>query len=84
MKKKKLSLQNLKVKSFVTDLESINSKTVKGGTGLPISQICAPTNANDCDDEFTNNVSDVECGGSANNCDNTIELGCEEILNHFN
>ena len=31
MKKEKLSLKSLEVKSFVTSLESVTSKTIKGG-----------------------------------------------------
>jgi len=31
MNKKKLSLENLKIKSFITSIESVNSNTFKGG-----------------------------------------------------
>ena len=37
MKTKKLNLNDLKVESFVTSMESKDSKTVKGGTGSPCS-----------------------------------------------
>ncbi len=33
MKKQKLSLQQLKVSSFITDSKKVNKQTVKGGTG---------------------------------------------------
>ena len=32
MKKQKVTLENLKVKSFVTDLKTTDANTVKGGT----------------------------------------------------
>lgn len=34
MSKKKLNLNSLKVESFVTDLKSDNSETIKGGGGF--------------------------------------------------
>ena len=40
MKKKKLSLNELKVKSFVTSSEGMNAETVKGGTRLSVVIIC--------------------------------------------
>jgi hypothetical protein len=41
MKNKKLNLNELKVKSFVTDMEKEKSETVKGGTFLDTG--CNPT-----------------------------------------
>jgi len=35
MKKSKLTLKNIKVQSFVTDMKNEDSQTVKGGTGFP-------------------------------------------------
>lgn len=42
--KKKMNLSNLKVKSFVTNLDSSNPETVKGGgnTTRPITQVNCP------------------------------------------
>ncbi|MEL6559003.1 MAG: pinensin family lanthipeptide [Bacteroidota bacterium] len=40
MKKQRLNLENLKVKSFVTDLKYKSSKTVKGGFAL-VSADCS-------------------------------------------
>ncbi len=34
MKKQKLSLKQLKVSSFVTEGDSVNAQTLKGGTGF--------------------------------------------------
>lgn len=39
MKKKKLTLNNLKVQSFVTDLNSANVKTIQGGTNQNIQEV---------------------------------------------
>jgi hypothetical protein len=40
MKTKKLKLNDLQVKSFITELESKQEKTVKGGSGMSIN--CSP------------------------------------------
>ena len=37
MKKSKISLENLKVKSFITSFDTMQSKTVKGGDLVQIS-----------------------------------------------
>lgn len=47
MKKKKLSLDALKVKSFVTDSSKGTFNTIKGGNGQPWSQIICDS-AEDC------------------------------------
>lgn len=43
MKNKKLNLSDLKVKSFVTDLETEKENTVKGGGGNTIDRKCYNT-----------------------------------------
>jgi len=47
MKGKKLNLGDLKVKSFVTNMEAKAEKTVKGGLP-PTIPLCASVNANGC------------------------------------
>lgn len=44
MKKSKLNLNELKVKSFVTDLENGKENTVKGGHDCDPTHTCPPTN----------------------------------------
>lgn len=46
MKKQKLSLKDLTVKSFITEMESKSKETVKGGTFL--RSVCLA-----CDDPYT-------------------------------
>ena len=46
MKKNKLNLKALEVKSFVTNMDTTTSKTVKGGTWRTVCGLCdgpAPT-----------------------------------------
>jgi len=51
---KKLNLEQLKVKSFVTSLEAGSEETVKGGRKVPTGGVCPSnpctvSNENDCD-----------------------------------
>ena len=50
MKKSKLSLKELKVQSFVTQQESVNKQTIKGGAGTHYS-FCSFQPCN-CEDTF--------------------------------
>jgi hypothetical protein len=43
MKNKKLNLNDLKVTSFVTSLDSVNSATLKGGADAAVTPDCGPT-----------------------------------------
>jgi hypothetical protein len=43
MKNKKLSLENLKVTSFVTSLTGSNSVTLKGGADAAVTPDCGPS-----------------------------------------
>ena len=66
MKREKLNLGNIKVKSFVTKIEGETSKTVKGGDGkwhTFIAHACSDIN---CYSDFCNST---ECGGPvSDNC----------------
>lgn len=81
--KKKLKLDSLQVKSFITEETDVNAETVKGGTiVIPIdtnfgpqcivlnTQFCVTRNINQCN--ITRNV--IQCGPP-----NTIIVGCNQV-----
>jgi len=80
MKKKNLNLHELKVKSFITELENVN---LKGGTGETLNcwggtlpqAYCMPTYDNDCTESIAhpcNTTQPVFTHG----CPHTLELRC--------
>ena len=83
--KKKLKLENLKVKSFVTEDSEFNADTLKGGTiVIPIdtnfgpgcvvfnTQVCPTRNVNFCN-QLTRNI--IQCGTPPA----TLLIGCNQV-----
>lgn len=83
--KKKLKLENLKVKSFITEEVDVNAETLKGGTGtIPIltnagpacqifvSQNCPTRFAFICNQQ-TRNI--IQCGTPPA----TLLIGCNQV-----
>ena len=45
---KKIKLENLKISSFVTSLDTKNAKTIKGGEDTKVLPVCAPNDSEEC------------------------------------
>lgn len=71
MKKSKLNLKDLKVTSFVTDMDKSNTDTVKGGGNGLTGYYCDSEAGGYCWSQkchtYNNNCTAVNCG-SANPC----------------
>ncbi len=83
MKSKKLTLSNLKISSFVTNLNYTTSKTYKGGTGGGDTGSQATLAANNCPTN-TNTQDVIVCetgstlttsSGNIIQCNNGLSLG---------
>jgi len=77
MRKKKLSLEGLKVNSFITNLDTNNSKTLKGGQETQQLPVCDPNQTQNppCEDEIPSRIQPCSggCGTALNTC--TREVG---------
>ena len=65
---KKLSLNELKIKSFRTSIDSDSAQTIKGGTNI---YICEPTDPDPCGSHSCPTRPNG-CGGGSNHC----SIGC--------
>ena len=68
MKKSKLNLNDLKVESFVTDINAEKSETVKGGLPIPVGTIF---DSQCCSD-------DDHCFSMNGNCQTIFERECHK------
>ena len=84
MKRNKLSLKTLQVKSFVTNLENPHAKTVKGGASD--NAACGGTgggggdNTNDCGSKITNSDG-IFCAANSINPACPSEHTCQPTCN---
>ena len=82
--KKKFKLENLKVKSFITDEEALNSETIQGGNiVIPVdTYYCTGLFTQNCPTRFAiycNQVTQLNCV-TDNTCDiNTIQVNCNNL-----